>query len=145
MKWKALILLLSTFYLIYAQSSITGEADELIFLKNKLVYRGNVRLIRDSSTLRAKKVEIILDKEGKPLKIIAYGNVRIVEPERKVFSDYAEYDLSKEIVHLKGSVKIQEKTRILEADEVIIYRKENKLVAKGERNRVRTVYVEEKK
>ncbi|WP_461828783.1 LptA/OstA family protein [Aquifex sp.] len=145
MKWKALILLLSFSTLLYAQSSITGESDELIYLENKLIYKGNVRLIRDSSVLRAEKVEIILNEEGKPVKIIASGNVKIIEPERKVFANYAEYDLIKDIIYLKGSAKIQEKTRILEADEITIYRKENRLVAKGGKKRVRTVYLEGKK
>ena len=145
MKWKALILLLSFSTLLYAQSSITGESDELIYLENKLIYKGNVRLIRDSSVLRAEKVEIILNKEGKPVKIVAKGNVRIIEPNRKVFADYAEYDLTKDVIYLKGSAKIQEKTRVLEAEEITIYRKENRLVAKGGKKRVKTVYLEEKK
>ena len=145
MKWKALTLLLSLSALLFAQSSITGESDELIYLENKLIYKGNVRLIRDSSVLRAEKVEIILNEEGKPVKVIASGNVKIIEPMRKVFANYAEYDLTKEVIYLKGSAKIQEKTRILEADEITIYRKENRLVAKGNKKRVRTVYLEEKK
>ena len=145
MKWKALTLLLSLSALLFAQSSITGESDELIYLENKLIYKGNVRLIRDSSVLRAEKVEIILNEEGKPVKVIARGKVKIIEPERKVFADYAEYDLEKDIIYLRGSAKIQEKTRILEADEITIYRKENRLVAKGGKKRVRTVYLEGKK
>lgn len=145
MKWKALILLLSFLTFLHAQTSITGEADELIFLENRLIYKGNVRLIRDSAVLKAQKVEIILDENGKPKKIIAYGNVKIIEPERKVFADYAEYDLVKDVMYLKGNAKIQEKTRLLEADEITMYRKENRLVAKGNKKRVRTVYVEEKK
>ena len=102
-------------------------------------------MIRDSAVLKAQKVEIILDENGKPKKIIAYGNVKIIEPERKVFADYAEYDLVKDVMYLKGNAKIQEKTRLLEADEITMYRKENRLVAKGNKKRVRTVYVEEKK
>ena len=145
MKWKALTLLLSLSALLFAQSSITGESDELIYLENKLIYKGNVRLIRDSSVLRAEKVEIILNEEGKPVKVIARGKVKIIEPERKVFADYAEYDLIKDIIYLKGNAKIQEKTRVLEAEEVTIYKQENKLVAKGSKKRVRTVYLEGKK
>ena len=131
MRWKVLILLLSFLALLQAQTSITGESDELIYLENKLIYKGNVRLIRDNAILKANKVEIILNKEGKPVKIIARGNVRIIEPNRKVFADYVEYDLPKEIIYIKGSAKIQEKARILEANEITIYRKENRLVAKG--------------
>ena len=145
MKWKALILLLSFSVLLYAQSSITGESDELVYLENRLIYKGNVKLIKDSSVLRAEKVEIILNEEGKPMKIIATGNVRIIELDRKVFADYVEYNLAKDIIYLKGGAKIQEKTKILEADEIMIYRKNNRLIAKGGKKKVRTVYLEEKK
>lgn len=145
MKWKVLSLLLSFFALLYAQSTITGEADELIFSENKLTYKGNVRLVRDSSVLRAAKVDIILSKEGKPIKVIAEGNVKIIEPERQAFAEFAEYDLNTDVIYLRGNAKIQEKTKVLEADEITIYRKENRLVAKGNKKRIRTVYVEEKK
>ncbi len=145
MKWKVFILLLSLFTFIHAQNSITGESDELIYSEDKLIYKGNVRLIKESSVLRAEKVEIILNEEGKPVKIVASGNVRVIEPNRKAFANYLEYNLTEDIIYLKGGAKIQERTRILEADEIIIYRKNNKLIAKGGKKRVRTVYLEEKK
>ncbi|NPB07608.1 MAG: lipopolysaccharide transport periplasmic protein LptA [Aquificae bacterium] len=142
MKWKAFILL-SLSSLLFAQS-ITGEADSLEFLKDRLIYRGNVQLVRDSSVLRADEVVIYLNEENKPVKIVAKGRVRVRENGRRAWADYAEYDLLKDVIILRGSAKIQEKTRVLEAEEIIIYRKENRLVAHGKGKRVRSVYLEEK-
>ncbi len=144
MKLKVFILILSLLTLSFSEEVITGEAKELEFLKEKLIYKGNVKLVRNSSVLNAEKVIVYLNKEGKPVRIVAKGKVKIIENERKAFSDYAEYDLTNEVIILKGNAKIQEKTRLLEADEIVIYRKENRLIAKGIKRKVRTVYMEEK-
>jgi len=143
MKWKAFILL-SLSSLLFAQS-ITGEADSLEFLKDRLIYRGNVQLIRDSSVLHADEVIIYLNKENKPVKIVARGKVRVKEKDRRAWADYAEYDLIEDVIILRGNAKIQEKTRVLEAEEIVIYRKENRLVAHGKGKRVRSLYLEEKR
>ncbi|NPA32322.1 MAG: lipopolysaccharide transport periplasmic protein LptA [Aquificae bacterium] len=142
MKSRAFILLLS-FALTVFGSSITGEADTLEFTKNKLIYRGNVKLVRDGSVLRAQEVIILLSEDGKPVRIIAKGDVRVHEEGRRSFARYMEYDVERDVIILKGDAKIVEKTRVLEAEEIIIYRKENRLIAKGHKKRVRTVYVEE--
>lgn len=144
MKLKVFILILSFLTLSFSEEVITGEAKELEFLKDRLIYKGNVKLVRNSSVLNADKVIVYLNKEGKPVRIVAKGKVKIIENERKAFSDYAEYDLTNEVIILKGNAKIQEKTRLLEADEIVIYRKENRLIAKGIKRKVRTVYMEEK-
>lgn len=144
MKWKAFILLLSFIGFSLSQT-ITGEANSLEFLKDRLIYKRNVILHRDSSTLKADEVVILLDKENKPYKLIAKGNVKFRENGRKAEAEFAEYDLRKEIIHLKGNAKIEENGRVVEADEIIIYKREKRLVAKGKGKRVRTVYVEEKK
>ncbi|NPB07025.1 MAG: lipopolysaccharide transport periplasmic protein LptA [Aquificae bacterium] len=144
MRWKAFTLLLSLVSLALAVS-ITAEADSLEFEKNRLVYRGNVILTRNSSVLRADEVVILLDENNKPVKIIAKGRVRVKENGRKAWANYAEYDLKKGVIVLRGEAKIVEDGRVLEADEIVIYQKENRLVAIGKKRRVRSVYVEEEK
>ena len=145
MKLKVFTLILSLLAFSFPQEVITGEAKELEFLKDRLIYRGNVKLIRNSSVLNADRVIVYLNKEGKPTRIVAEGKVKIIEDERKAFAEYAEYDLTNEVIILKGNAKIQEKTRLLEADEIVIYRKEERLIAKGLKKKVKTVYMEEKK
>ncbi|GAB6065908.1 LptA/OstA family protein [Aquifex pyrophilus] len=144
MKLRAFILTLSLVGLAFSQA-ITGEADSLVYTQDRLIYRGNVKLIKDSSVLNAEEVIIYLNKQGKPVKIVAKGKVSIVEGNRKSFADYLEYDLTKEVIYMRGNAKIVEGKRILEADEIYLYRKEKKLVAKGKKRRVRSVFVEEKK
>ncbi len=135
-----LLLLISS--LLWGQP-ITGEAQKLEFKKDRIVYTGKVKLTRGEATLRARKVTILLDEEGKPLKLVAEGNVLYLEPGRKATADYAEYDLRKEVIVLKGSAKVEERKNVLEAEEIVYDRRNETLQAKGGEGKVRTIYIEE--
>lgn len=138
------LFVLISFLTVWAQP-ITGEAKNLEFKKDSIVYRGNVKLTRGESVLRADEVVIFLDENGKPVKITATGNVRYYEPKRRAFSEYAEYDLRSDVIILRGKARVEEDKNILEADEIVYDRKKETLQAKGDNSRVRTIYIEEEK
>jgi lipopolysaccharide export system protein LptA len=128
----------------FAQAQpITGEAESLIFKKDRLVYQGKVRLVRGQAVLKAGKVTILLNEEGKPVKLIAEGNVVYTEPGRKATSAYAEYDLRTEVIILRGNARVEEEKNLIEAEEIVYDRKNGTLRASGGRKRVRTIYIEE--
>jgi len=135
-------LLFLTVSLLWGQP-ITGEAQKLEFRKDRIVYTGKVKLTRGEAVLRAQKVTVFLDEEGKPLKLVAEGNVLYFEPGRKATADYAEYDLKKEILILRGGAKVEERKNVLEAEEIVYDRKNETLQAKGGEGKVRTIYIEE--
>ncbi len=145
MKFNILLagILLSALFL--KGQPITGEAKKLEFKKDQIIYVGNVKLVRGDSVLRADKVIIFIDEKGKPLKIVAIGNVRYSEPGRKAVSEYAEYDLKNEVIFLKGNARVEEEKNILEAEEIVYDRKNETLEAKGDNSKVRTIYIEEEK
>ncbi|MDQ7082089.1 MAG: lipopolysaccharide transport periplasmic protein LptA [Aquificota bacterium] len=143
MRYKAL-LLAGLIALAHAQP-ITGEADSLVFEKDRLIYRGKVRLVRGESVLRADRVTILLNEEGKPEKLIAEGNVVYTEPGRKATSSYAEYDLRTEVIVLRGRARVEEEKNLIEAEEIVYDRKSGLLKASGGGKRVRTIYIEEEK
>ena len=122
---------------------ITGEAQKLEFKRDRIIYKGKVKLIRGESVLRADKVVILLDESGKPVKVIATGKVRYVEASRRAFSDYAEYDLKRDVIILRGRARVEEDKNLLEADEIVYDRKNETLQAKGKEGKVRTIYIEE--
>ncbi len=142
MRLSLLILILLLTTLLRAQP-ITGEAKKLEFKGDRIIYSGNVKLTRGESVLKADKVVIVLDKTGKPLKIVATGRVFYKEPGRKATAQYAEYDLRKEIIILRGKARVEEEKNILEADQILYDRKNQTLEAKGDK--VRTIYIEEEK
>jgi len=141
MNYKLLLALL-TASLLWGQP-ITGEAQKLEFKKDRIVYRGSVKLTRGETVLTAETVTVLLNEEGKPLKLIAQGRVVYLEPNRKATADYAEYDLQKEVIVLRGNAKVEEKKNILEAEEIVYDRKNETLQARGGAGKVRTIYIEE--
>ncbi len=139
---RKLILLFSFIFTALAQP-ITGEAKNLEFKKDRIIYTGNVKLTRGEAVLRADKVTILLDSEGKPFRLVAEGNVIYKEPGRKAVADFAEYDLKRETIVLRGSAKVEERKNVLEAEEIVYDKKNETLQAKGGEKGVRTIYVEE--
>ncbi len=142
MKFKALILPLALLSFALSQP-ITGEAEKLIFKKDRIIYRGKVKLTRGDSLLRADEVIVFLDDRGKPVKMVAKGEVRYSEPGRKAFSDYAEYDFRTDVIVLRGRARVEEEKNVLEAEEIVYDKKNQTLQAKGEKSKVRTIYIEE--
>ncbi len=145
MRFRLFLSLAALFTSLLWAQPITGEAKSLEFKKDRIIYTGNVKLTRGESVLKADKVVILLDEKGKPTKMIATGNVRYYEPKRKSFSEYAEYDLRNEVIVLKGNARVEEDKNLLEAEEIVYDRKNGTLQAKGDKSKVRTIYIEEEK
>ncbi len=142
MSFKLFLLLFLLLSLIKAQP-ISGEANKLEFRKDRIIYIGNVRLSRGEAVLKADRVIIFLTEDGKPVKLVAEGNVYYEEGEKRAFSQYAEYDFKNEIIYLKGNARVEEGKNVLEADEIVYDRKNNTLRAEGEGKKVKTIYIEE--
>ena len=143
MRYKLLTALLLFFCSFAVGQPITGEAKNLIFKEDRIIYEGNARLTRGEAELRASRVVIMLGKKGKPKRLIAEGSVRYSEPGRSATAEYAEYDLEKEVIVLRGRAVVEEDKNVLEADEIVYDRKNKTLQARGENRRVRTIYIEE--
>ena len=136
---------LSTVGTTLSAEPITGEAQNLIFEKDKLIYENNVTLTKGDTLLKADKVIIHLDKNGQPSKIVAEGNVKYREKDRKAVSERAEYDLQREVIVLQGKARVEDNKNLIEAEEIVYHKKTNTLKALGKGGKVRTIYVEEEK
>ncbi len=143
MRYKFLTAFLLLIYSFSTGQPITGEAKNLIFKEDRIIYEGNARLTRGEAELKADRVIIMLGKKGKPKRLIAEGSVRYIEPGRSATAEYAEYDLEEEVIVLRGKAVVEEDKNVLEADEIVYDRKNKTLQAKGETRRVRTIYIEE--
>lgn len=132
------------FFKLATSEPILGEADNLTYEKDKIIYTGNVKITRGKGVLTANKVVIYLDDKRKPKKAEAEGNVKYVEGVRKAFADRAEYDFQTEVLKLFGNAKVEDDKNFVEADEIVYYKKEDRAIAISKSKRVRTFYVEEK-
>ncbi len=132
------------FFKLAMSEPILGEADNLTYEKDRIIYTGNVKMTRGKGVLTADKVVIYLDDKRKPKKAEAEGNVRYVEGTRRAFADRAEYDFQTEVLKLFGNARVEDDKNFVEADEIIYYKKEDRAIAISKNKRVRTFYVEEK-
>lgn len=141
MKKFAVALLVSFF--AYAQP-IVGEADSLIYEKNKVIYEGNVRLTRGDALLTANRVTIHLDENRKAKFAEAEGNAKYTEGNRRGFAEKMTYDFKEEVITLKGKARVEDGPNFVEGDEIVYYKKEDRVVVMGKKSKVRSFYVEEK-
>ncbi|MGB9874274.1 MAG: LptA/OstA family protein, partial [Hydrogenobacter sp.] len=93
------------FFKLAISEPILGEADNLTYEKDKIIYTGNVKMTRGKGVLTANKVVIYLDDKRKPKKAEAEGNVKYVEGTRRAFADRAEYDFQTEVLKLFGNAR----------------------------------------
>ncbi|MGC8853211.1 MAG: lipopolysaccharide transport periplasmic protein LptA [Hydrogenobacter sp.] len=132
------------FFKLAMSEPILGEADNLTYEKDRIIYTGNVKMTRGKGVLTADKVVIYLDDKRKPKKAEAEGNVKYVEGTRRAFADRAEYDFQTEVLKLFGNARVEDDKNFVEADEIVYYKKEDRAIAISKSKRVRTFYVEEK-
>jgi lipopolysaccharide export system protein LptA len=110
------------------------EADQK---KNTITYKGNVVAKQEDVTLYANTLVILYDPDTKKLKeIIATGNVKVVQLERRATGQKATFDQEKNKVILDGDAVVREGTNVIRGERIIFYVEEERSVvepAKGGR------------
>jgi lipopolysaccharide export system protein LptA len=115
------------------------EADDvakaLVFIGHAVARQGDVTINGDRLTIH------YAAKGGDVERIVAEGNVRIVQQERVATGDRAEYFRAEERMVMTGSPKVSEGSSSVEGQEIILYLKENRSVVKsGQGGRVNAVF-----
>ncbi|RMH81103.1 MAG: lipopolysaccharide transport periplasmic protein LptA [Acidobacteria bacterium] len=136
-----IILLAFTFAL---SQPLVGEADNLTYERDKVIYTGNVKITRGNAIITADRVIIYLEENRKAKLAEAEGGVKYAEEKRKASANRMIYDFQRDIITLQGKAKVEEGPNFVEADEIVYYRKEDRAIATSKGSRVRTFYLEEK-
>lgn len=120
------------------------KAEQLDYNSEQRVatYLHNVVVTRGNSVLYADKMSIYLSKKNKIVKIIADGNVKIVDGPKEAHSQHAEYYDDQQMLILMGEPTIQEGNNILKSDRIKFFVDTYKVEAEGN---VETVYVPKSK
>lgn len=109
--------------------SDTVEADQKT---NKVTFSGNVVAKQEDTTLYANTLTIIYDPNTKKLKeIIAAGNVKVVQLDRRATGQKATFDQDKNKVVLDGEAVIREGTNVIRGERIIFYVDEERSVVEG--------------
>lgn len=94
------------------------KADEITFEKelNKATAAGHVLITKDTSILRAEKVEAYFSKGEKSQKINlikAFKNVKVQTPDYEATGDQGVYDIQREEIVLEGNVTVNDHKNIV--------------------------------
>lgn len=118
-------------------TSDTVEADQK---QNTAMFKGNVVAKQEDVTLYANTLLIIYDPDTKKLKeIIATGNVKVVQLDRRATGKKATFDQDKNKVVLDGDAVVREGTNVIRGERITFYvEEERSVVEPGKGGRVST-------
>lgn len=124
--------------------SDTVEANQK---QNMVTFIGNVVAKQGDTTLYANNLIIIYDGETKKMKeVIAMGNVKIVQLERRATSQKATFYQNENRAILEGDVVVREGENVIRGERVIYYLDEERsIVESGKGGRVTTHITPSKK
>ncbi len=110
-------------------TSDTVEADQK---KNTVTFKGNVVAKQEDTTLYANTLVIYYDPDTKKLKeIVAVGNVKIVQLERRATSHTATFQQDENRVVLDGEAVVREGENVVRGERVIYYVDQEKSIVEG--------------
>jgi len=107
-------------------TSDTVEADQKT---NTVTFKGNVIAKQEDTTLYANTLVINYDANARKLKeIIAIGNVKVVQLDRRATGQKATFDQEKNKVVLDGDAVAREGTNVIRGERITFYVDEEKTV-----------------
>ena len=124
--------------------SDTVEANQK---QNSVVFKGNVVAKQEDATLHANLLTIHYDPNTKKLKdIVASGNVKIVQLDRRATGNQVVFDQDENKVVLEGDAVLREGDNVIRGERVIYYvNEERSIVEGGKGGRVNTTITPTKK
>jgi lipopolysaccharide export system protein LptA len=113
------------------------EADQKT---NTITYKGNVIAKQEDVTLYANMLVISYDPDTKKLKeIVATGNVKVVQLDRRATGQKVTFDQDKNKVVLDGDAVVREGTNVIRGERITFYvEEERSVVEPGKGGRVST-------
>ena len=111
---------------------ITSDSVEADQKQNTVTFRGNVVAKQEDTTLYANTLIIYYDPNTKGLKeIMAIGNVKLVQLERRATSQKATFQQEENKVVLDGEAVVREGENVIRGERIIFYVDEEKSVVEG--------------
>jgi lipopolysaccharide export system protein LptA len=117
-----------------APIDIESETVEANQKQNTVTFKGNVVAKQEDITLYANTLVITYDGNTKKLKeIMAVGNVKIVQLERRATSQKATFDQEENKVILDGEAVVREGENVIRGERVIFYVDEERSFVEGKK------------
>jgi len=119
---------------------IASDGVEANQKQNRVTFSGNVIAKQGETTLYCNTLVILYDPDTKKLKeMIATGNVKIVQLERRATSQKATFQQDENKAILEGEAVVREGENVIRGERVIFYvAEERSVVESGKGGRVNT-------
>jgi lipopolysaccharide export system protein LptA len=112
-----------------APIDITSETVEADQKTNTVTFKGNVIAKQEDTTLYANTLVVIYDPNAKKLKeIIAVGNVKVVQLDRRATGQKATFDQENNKVVLDGEAVAREGANVIRGERITFYVDEERTV-----------------
>lgn len=112
-------------------TSDTVEADQKT---NTVTFKGNVIAKQEDTTLYANTLVITYDSNSKKLKeIVAVGNVKVVQLDRRATGHKATFDQEKNKMVLDGEAVAREGANVIRGERITFYVDEERSVVEAEK------------
>jgi lipopolysaccharide export system protein LptA len=116
----------------HAPIDITSDTVEADQKTNRVTFKGNVVAKQEDTTLYANTLTILYDPNTKKLKeIIAVGNVKVVQLDRRATGQKATFDQDKNKVVLDGDAVVREGANVIRGERITFYVDEERSVVEG--------------
>jgi lipopolysaccharide export system protein LptA len=123
-----------------APIDITSDTVEGDQKQNTVAFKGNVVAKQEDMTLYANTLVVVYDPDTKKLKeIVATGNVKVVQLDRRATGQKVTFDQDKNKVVLDGDAVIREGANVIRGERITFYvEEERSVVESGKGGRVST-------
>lgn len=112
-----------------APIDITSDTVEADGKQNTATFKGNVVAKQEDVTLYANTLLIIYDPDTKKLKeIVATGNVKVVQMDRRATGQKVTFDQDKNKVVLDGDAVVREGTNVIRGERITFYVEEERSI-----------------
>ncbi len=128
---------------------VTADTMEIQDDRNRAIFTGNVKAVRDDVTLYTDRLIVeyskVKDKDGNEKTdatfLTAEGHVKIVSPEQTITGNRAKMDVKKELLWVTGNVAIRKKKTLVRGQKLFANLKTNvSRVESGGKGRVHGVF-----
>ena len=103
--------------------------------KNVVKFTGNVVAKRGELTIRSKSISVIYDKTNKKvMEIVAEGDVRINQGNKKARGEKAVFMNSQDKIILTGNPRVWEGDNIIKGEKITLFLAEDRGVVEGNKN-----------
>ena len=120
------------------KAPIDITSNSLDASKNSITFIGNVHAVYGEMTIDADKIMLTYDPEGKKddkkdniKSLVAKGNVKLIEKQRKAWAEKMVYKGESGTITLTGNPKLKQVDNIITGDTIKLFVNDERVIIKG--------------